>query len=146
ADAFAAANSFLCSRVSGQKYVTMLALHYRPSGHIQLVNGGHVPPYLVLPHTAAQPICDGDVPVGLLPDAVFHTIELILPPHARLVLLSDGVTETEDPEGNTFDQAAIIAPLSAANPVDAVFSTLRHFSAGAPLRDDCTILVIDRIA
>ena len=146
ADAFASANSFLCSRVSGQKYVTMLALHYRPSGHIQLVNGGHVPPYLVLPHKAAQPICDGDVPVGLLPEAVFHTIELTLPPHARLVLLSDGVTETEDPDGNPFDQAAMIAPLSAANPVDAVFSALRHFSAGAPLRDDCTILVIDRIA
>lgn len=146
ADAFASANSFLCSRVSGQKYVTMLALHYRPSGHIQLVNGGHVPPYLVLPHSPAQPICDGDVPVGLLPEAVFHAIELTLPPRARLVLLSDGVTETEDPNGDTFDQAAMIAPLSAADPVDAVFSALRHFSAGAPLRDDCTILVIDRIA
>jgi serine phosphatase RsbU (regulator of sigma subunit) len=146
ADAFAAANNFLCSRVSGQKYVTMLALRYRPSGQVELVNGGHVPPYLVLPDSPAQPIPDGDVPVGLLPGAVFHSIAMTLPPHARLVLLSDGITETEDPSGDQFSETELIAQLAANDPVDAIFAAVHRFSAGAPLRDDCTILVIDRTA
>jgi serine phosphatase RsbU (regulator of sigma subunit) len=145
-DAFATVNTFLCSRISGQKYVTMLALHYRPSGEIELVNGGHVLPYLVLPDGTTQPITDGDVPVGLFPWAEFHSTSLKAPHNARFVLVSDGITETENPQGVPFGSGELAAQLASSDPIETTFAAMNHFSEGAPPHDDCTILVINRTA
>jgi serine phosphatase RsbU (regulator of sigma subunit)/pSer/pThr/pTyr-binding forkhead associated (FHA) protein len=145
-DAFATVNAFLCSRVSGQKYVTLLALHFRPNGEVEFVNGGHVPPFLVLEDGTTQAISDGDVPVGLIPGAHFHSIRLTVPPKARLVMLSDGITETEDPNGEQFGATRLPQELASSDPMHAVFAAMHQFSNGAPPHDDCTLLVIDRTA
>src|ERR1700722_12702629 len=84
-DTVTTVHSFLCSRVNGQKYVTLVALHYRENGEIEFVNGGHVSPVLVLEDGTISPILDSDVPVGLLPDSTFHSISFTLPLRARLV-------------------------------------------------------------
>jgi phosphoserine phosphatase RsbU/P len=143
-DAFSTLNRFLCSRVSGQKYVTILALHFQPNGEVEFVNGGHVPPFLVLEDGTVQPITDGDVPVGLLPNATFHSVRLTVPPKGRLVLLSDGITETEDANGDQFGPSCLPRELSSPDPMHAVFTAMNQFSNGAPPHDDCTLLVIDR--
>jgi len=143
-DAFATVNAFLCSRVSGQKYVTLLALHFRPNGEVEFVNGGHVPPFLVLEDGTTQAISDGDVPVGLIPGAQFHSVRLTVPPKARLVLLSDGITETEDPNGEQFGSTGLPGELASPDPMHAVFAAMHQFNNGAPPHDDCTLLVIDR--
>ncbi|MBS1820526.1 MAG: SpoIIE family protein phosphatase [Acidobacteria bacterium] len=145
-DAFSTVNTFLCSRISGQKYVTMLALHYRPSGEIELVNGGHVLPYLVLHDGGTQQITGGDLPVGLFATAEFHSITLKLPLAARLVLLSDGITETENLEGVPFGSGELAAQLGSSDPIATTFAAMNRFSNDAPPLDDCTILVIDRTA
>jgi len=143
-DAVSSVNDFLCSRFRGKRYVTLIALHCMPSGEIELVNGGHVPPFLVCKDAPAEPILEGDLPVGLLPSATFHSVHLTLPPRARLVLLSDGITETEDSGGAEFGSGALMGELAAADPIHAIFACMHHFSGGAPLRDDCTLLVIDK--
>jgi serine phosphatase RsbU (regulator of sigma subunit) len=145
-DAFSTVNTFLCSRVSGQKYVTLLALHFRPNGEVEFVNGGHVPPFLVLEDGTSQAITDGDVPVGLIPGAQFHSIRLTVPPGARLVMLSDGITETEDANGEQFGTTGLPREIAASDPMHAVFAAMHQFSNGAPPHDDCTLLVIDRTA
>jgi sigma-B regulation protein RsbU (phosphoserine phosphatase) len=124
----------------------MLALHYKPSGNIEFVNGGHIPPFLALADGTTQPIPDGDVPVGLLPGATFHSISLALPAAARIVLVSDGITETEDSDGVQFGASELAAQLAASDPIHATFTSMNQFSNGAPPHDDCTILVIDRTA
>jgi sigma-B regulation protein RsbU (phosphoserine phosphatase) len=136
-------NAFLCTRVSGQKYVTLVAVHYKHGGAVELVNGGHVPPVLIHPDGRAEAILDGDVPVGLLSNATFHSISLNLQPGARLVLLSDGVTEAEDPAGTQFGSTAIAHELTAPDPIHAVFASMHRFCDGALPSDDCTMLVID---
>ncbi|WP_263366610.1 SpoIIE family protein phosphatase [Edaphobacter bradus] len=143
-NAVATVNDFLCCRVFGQRYVTLIALHYRPSGQVELVNGGHVSPFLVHEDGTVEPITDGDVPVGLLHNATFHSITLTLPPKARLVLLSDGITEAEDSSGEQFGPTKLKRELATAEPVHAIFTSMHRFSGGAPPRDDCTLLVIDR--
>jgi serine phosphatase RsbU (regulator of sigma subunit)/pSer/pThr/pTyr-binding forkhead associated (FHA) protein len=145
-DAVNIVHSFLCSRVYGQKYVTLVVLHYKQNGEVELVNGGHVPPFLILQDGTITPILDGDVPVGLLSDATYHSISITLPPRARLVLFSDGVTEAEDPNGIRFDAHDRQSEFSAPDPIHATFTSLHRFCEGTPLRDDCTLLVIDRTA
>lgn len=145
-DAFSTVNTFLCSRVSGQKYVTLLALHFRPNGEVEFVNGGHVPPFLVLEDGTSQAITDGDVPVGLIPGAHFHSIRLTVPPGARIVMLSDGITETEDVNGEQFGSTRLPRELASTDPMHAIFAAMHQFSNGAPPHDDCTLLVINRTA
>lgn len=146
ADTVNAVNCFICERMSGEKYVTMVVLRYRYDGEIELVNAGHVPPFIVFGDGRVEEVTDGDLPVGLISGAAFHTIRFSLPLPARIALLSDGVTEAEDPEGTQFGTVGLKSELAASEPVSAIFSAIEHFSSGAPPEDDRTLLVIDRIA
>jgi serine phosphatase RsbU (regulator of sigma subunit) len=145
-DAVSSVNDFLYSRFSGQHYVTLIALHYQPSGQIELINGGHVYPFLVYEDGRTEIIGDGDVPVGLFPSTTFHSIRLTLPPKARIVLLSDGITETEDASGEQFGTNGLVDELATADPIHAIFTSMHQFSGGMPPSDDCSLLVIDRTA
>lgn len=137
-------NAFLCSRVSGQKYVTLAAAHYRQDGTLEIVNGGHIPPTLIHPDGRPEVVSDGDVPVGLLREANFHAISLTLPAGARLVLMSDGITEAENLDGTQFSSIEMAPYLAASDPISAVFTSMHSFSQGVPQADDCTMLVIER--
>jgi phosphoserine phosphatase RsbU/P len=139
-------NSFLCERVSGQKYVTLVAARYRDGGAVELVNGGHVSPFLVGPGGQVQEITDGDVPVGLFESATFHSVALEMPVGARLVLVSDGVTEAENPTGEQFGSSELEPELTAPNPIEAVFASMHCFCQGVPPHDDRTLLILERTA
>jgi len=143
-DSVMTVNSFLCSRVSGQKYVTLIALHYKDGGAVELVNGGHVSPFVIQQDGSVDVITDGDVPVGLLCDATFHSIPLDLPRGARVVLISDGVSEAENPQGAQFGITQMTPDLATNEPIHAVFASMHKFCEGAQPHDDCTMLVIDR--
>lgn len=142
-DTVATVNTFLCSRVSGQKYVTLAAAHYTPGGAVEVVNGGHVAPLLIHPGGRVEALSDGDVPVGLLCDATFHAIPIDLQPGSRLILMSDGITEAEDPDGIQFGSTPMAVELTASDPIHAVFESMHRFCCGAQPADDCTMLVID---
>lgn len=139
-------NSFLCARVSGQKYVTLVAARYHDGGSVELVNGGHVSPFVVGVDRQVDEITDGDVPVGLFETASFHSVALTMPVGARLVLVSDGVTEAENPSGVQFGSRKLETELTAPNPIESVFASMHCFCEGVPPFDDRTLLVMERTA
>jgi phosphoserine phosphatase RsbU/P len=144
-DTVSSVHAFLCARVSGAKYVTLAALRCRHDGSAELVNGGHVPPLLVEPDGHVRLIEDGDMPVGMLPEATFHAVPVTMHPGSRMVLLSDGISESENPLGEQFTVAHFERYLTRENPIDAVFLAVDHFSEGVPQADDRTMLTIDRL-
>lgn len=143
-EAISSVNDFLCARVSGEKYLTIVAVRCSGDGSAELVNGGHVPPVLVHPDGTSQLILEGDMPVGMMPTARFHSIPLQLKEGSRLVLLSDGVSESEDATGQQFTVEYFSRHLSDLEPIDAVFAAVDQFTAGSPPADDRTMLTIDR--
>lgn len=145
-DAVSAVHTFLCARVSGAKYVTLAAVRCYYDGRMELVNGGHVPPLLVDPGGRVRMIEDGDTPVGMLPDATFHAIPVDLPVGGRVVLLSDGVSESENPAGEQFMASHFEQYLTGDNPIGAIFTAVDRFSDGVPQADDRTMVTIDRLA
>jgi sigma-B regulation protein RsbU (phosphoserine phosphatase) len=151
-EAVSAVNSFLRARVSGEKYATLAAMHMSASGAVELVNAGHVSPVVWTPDGAGtgpgklRIIEDGDVPVGLLPGAEFHAVRFQMEPGARLLLLSDGVTEAENPEDEEFGVKGAAAKLSAPHPAEAVMTALLAHCRGVKAADDRTILCIERTA
>ncbi len=139
-------NSFLCARVSGQKYVTLVAVRYRDGGDVELVNGGHVSPFVIGADGQVEEITDGDVPVGLFGSATFHSISFAMPAGSRLVLLSDGITEAENPAGVQFGSSELELEFTAPNPIESVFTAMHCFCQGVPPHDDRTLLVMERTA
>src|SRR5215469_17636020 len=91
-------NKFLCSRVAGRKYATLLVAQLHNDGSLRLINCGHVPA-VIMQDGAAEQISDGDFPVGLIADAKFHAIEQPFAKGARLCMLTDGISESDNAEG-----------------------------------------------
>jgi serine phosphatase RsbU (regulator of sigma subunit) len=150
ADTVLSVNKFVCSRAPMEKYVTLALLRYTfplvegGPADVELINGGHVCPIVVRANGTVETVGDGDMPVGLLDFARFHAIPFTLYPGDRVVLLSDGITEAEDPEGTQFGTAEMQHHL--AQPVEALFQALARFCKGAHPQDDQTVLTIERLA
>jgi serine phosphatase RsbU (regulator of sigma subunit) len=143
-DAVASVNRFLCSRVAGQKYATLLAAQLHRDGRLAIVNCGHVPA-IVAQDGLVTHLDDGDMPVGLIAEASFHVIERELSAGARLCILTDGISETENAEGAEFGTAVVADYLRAAEPIREILAAVESFAAGAEAQDDRTLVVLERI-
>src|ERR1039457_3595804 len=100
-DMIAAVNRFLCEKVGGQKYATLVIARLLGTGDLELMNCGHVPPLLVSGDKVTR-LEEGNLPVGLVPAVEFNCTRMKLNPGDRLLLVTDGVTEAEDAEGEFF--------------------------------------------
>lgn len=138
-----AVNRFLCSRVAGQKYATLLVAQLSRHGTLQIVNCGHVPPILVSGGVFTR-INDGDLPLGLRGEASFHVIKHALPVGARLCILTDGITESEDARGTEFGLERVEECLCLADPVQATLAAIENFCGDREAQDDRTLVIVER--
>ncbi|HZC44572.1 MAG TPA: SpoIIE family protein phosphatase, partial [Acidobacteriaceae bacterium] len=91
-----ALNQRLCGR--GQAHATGLALRVAADGSATLANAGHLPPYL----NGKELPMEGALPLGMTPTATFPVMHFQLAPGDRLLLMSDGVVEAQDKDGQLF--------------------------------------------
>jgi serine phosphatase RsbU (regulator of sigma subunit) len=138
-------NSFLCARVAGEKYVTLVALHYTDGGAVELVNAGHVLPIVCGRGKQMRSIADGDVPAGLIPYATFHSVRFNVDVNERIVLISDGISEAENRAEQEFGTVELEQHLAHCGPIQEVFAAVNRFCEGALPHDDRTMLTIDRL-
>jgi len=138
-------NRYLCSRVAGQKYATLLAVQVSRDDTLRLVNCGHVPAMIAVNGTCTY-LDEGDLPIGLLEDAEYHLIEKPFPPGSRLCMLTDGITECENLSGQEFGTDAVKKAVFGADPIAEIVSQLQQFCDGHELQDDCTLMFIERLA
>ncbi len=132
------ANRFLTSKRIGEKYATVVIARLRRDGELEYVNCGHVPPLLVCGGEVIRP-SHGNLPVGLLPDAVYESDRYSLHAGDRLVLVTDGVTEAENAEGEFFDNERLEIAAKKGSMQD-VFAAVSEFCGSTPLSDDCTVV------
>jgi sigma-B regulation protein RsbU (phosphoserine phosphatase) len=143
-DAIASVNTFLCSRVAGKKYATLLAAQLHRDGKLALVNCGHVPAILVQDGKATH-VEDGDMPVGLMPKVDFHVIERELATGSQLCILTDGISETENAEGAEFGTHSIGDFLCGEEPIQKILDAVQSFGGNTEAQDDRTLVVLERI-
>ncbi len=141
-DVAASINRFLCSRVAGQKYATMMIVQVDRRGLLRIVNCGHVP-LLIAVNGHCVRVEDGDLPVGLMADAAFRILEQQLAPGARVCLMSDGISEAENAAGDEFGISAVEGLLCSGSDVQAVLSAVNAFTGNSELQDDRTVVTID---
>lgn len=70
------------------------------TGKGRLVQAGHPHPVILGPDGTLTRIGHGGVPIGLLEDAEFVGVDFRLTPGDRLFLVTDGITECPDQQGN----------------------------------------------
>ncbi|MGH9669940.1 MAG: SpoIIE family protein phosphatase [Terriglobales bacterium] len=134
-------NRFLCQKGLGEKYATIVLARLSPAGELEYVNCGHVPPVLVAGEKAER-IRNLNLPIGLLPEATYESERLSLKTGDRLVLVTDGVTEAENAEGEFFGDERLEAAANSAEPFDQILEAVQSYCGDTPLSDDCTVVAL----
>jgi len=142
-------NAMMFEEVETDLYFTIcLAEVCLDTGHVRMVQAGHPHPAIQHADGTIDWVGDGGMPIGLLPDARFETVEFTLTPGDRLLLHSDGFTECSAPTGGFLDESGLAELLSrnaAAAPEDflpACIEGLERFAGRADFDDDVSALCL----
>ena len=133
------ANRYLCQKGLGEKYATLLVAKIHPNGEVEYVNCGHVPPVLVTGNKVTRPP-EGNLPVGLMQDAVYESGTLKLGKDDKLLMVTDGVTEAEDAQGEFYGNERLEVIAAQAKQFEDIFKSIHDYCGDVPLNDDCTVL------
>jgi sigma-B regulation protein RsbU (phosphoserine phosphatase) len=150
-DAVVRINRTVCQNVPSSKYVTFFLAGLDPAtGRLDFVNAGHNPPLLVRAGGQVETLSDGGLVLGIFDDVVYDGGYVEMRPGDTLVVYSDGVTETWDPDGVEFAEERLRALAVLNRTVDAealqraILREIERFEAGARATDDRTIVVLKR--
>ena len=141
-------NRFLNDRTGGEQYATIFYCTVEASGIMRWVNAGHPAPLLVRAGNI-KPLPANGVPVGMLEESVYPVEELRLQPADKIILYSDGLTESQNGSGEFFGLARLRRAVSAGERAScqelhaAILSALEQFTQGAPQNDDISLAVIE---
>jgi len=138
-------NEFFCLRDLGSKYATFVIVCLRPDGHGEYINCGHIAPLSAKRTGEVQRLRESNLPVGLLLNAEYQCARFQLQPGDRLILVTDGVTEAENPEGDFFGDQRLEEFASLGMSVEQIFTAVCLFRKGGPLSDDCTLVGLDYV-
>jgi serine phosphatase RsbU (regulator of sigma subunit) len=112
------------------------------AGDVELVNAGHVAPYLMRNGAVSAVDLPADLPFGLFAGAEYHGTVIALEPGDRLVLVTDGMLERN---AAGIDLASAIRDTRELHPREAVRqladTVLR--ATGDDLEDDATAMMVD---
>ena len=136
-----------------QKFSKFFTIFYMAidlrTGFARYGNAGHPPPLRISQAGDIEALPLGGTIIGLSGFNPFPAGELTFAPGDRLILVSDGLGDTLNPEGEFFGEERTLAVLreQAGRPLAEQLSTLRRtaeaFCAGAPPRDDVSMLGVE---
>jgi len=144
-------NRIFCERVEAVGYyATFICACATPSGTIDLINAGHLPPLLIRQNGTERVMATG-VPIGLFQGSTYETTRLHLAPGETLLFYTDGVTEARDASDREYGHerlerlAASHRHVSPTELVQACRNDVSVFASGRKMSDDVTVLALRRI-
>lgn len=147
AETMAYVNRVLVRRTIEARFATVLYATLAPDGRLTYCNAGHIPPLLVR-GGSVRCLERGGLVVGAFQDAAYEEEAIQLDPADLLVVVSDGVTEAQNIDGDEFGNERLgslvqaNADLTPAALVECLLESVRQFSAGAEQHDDVTVLAL----
>jgi serine phosphatase RsbU (regulator of sigma subunit) len=131
AQILAGLNPRLHGRLNGG-FATCVVLRLDPNGHFTAANAGHLAPLV----NGRELDLPGALPLGILPAASYEEHEFQLEPGQLLTLLTDGVVEAQNTNGELFgfDRTAAVSTRSA----EEIAQAAKAFGQ----QDDITVLTL----
>jgi hypothetical protein len=131
-----ALNLLLMGRSDAQ--ATCLALRISKDGAVTLANAGHIAPYL-----NGEPLpMEGALPLGMIEGAESSVMHFRMKDGDRLMLMSDGVAEATDDDGQLFGFERVHQLLRTAKSATEVASVAQAFGQ----QDDISVISVLRTA
>ena len=143
------ANRLFCESTTAGQFATLIVGSASEDGRVEYVSAGHLPLFVVSP-TGVQSRDATGVPLGMFSSTHFPVCEVTLAPGDKLLLYTDGLTETADSAGKEYGVARVreVAKRYAAAEPQELLSAYLHelnlFSPKAKQADDLTMLVLHR--
>jgi len=145
-------NTILCRDGLPNRFVTLVYLEvHATSGHVTLVNAGHMPP-IVVSKSGFHDLPRGSMAMGLMARTSFEEQEVELQPGEMLVVYSDGLTDAMNASGEFYGDErlqALMPGLSALAAADAgarLLSSVSTFINNARPYDDISLVILKRTA
>jgi serine phosphatase RsbU (regulator of sigma subunit) len=141
-------NQCLRERTTDSSFVTAFMATLSRSGELHYTNAGHNPPIWIQADGRITELTASGVPLGILPNPSYAHSGVSLSPGDLVVLYTDGVTDTENHQGETIgtqrilNWAATQAGRGATAVKDSLVETLGRFCEGCTRPDDLTLLVV----
>jgi phosphoserine phosphatase len=147
-------NRLLASDLPDGRFVTFAAATLDANEHrVKLLSAGHGPLllYKAKDHTTTEYRAQG-IPLGVMPDAEYadpHDIRM--EPGDVLVLVTDGVTEWANDEGEQYGLERLRAAIAnhAARPpgelIERIHKDVIEFAGNTPQLDDLTMVAVTRL-
>ena len=112
------------------------------TGSLEIVNAGHVSPYLLRDSVLVPLDLPADLPLGMFADSTYASTALTLEPGDRVVLLTDGMLERSVAHLDVPEAIRATRDLHPREVVRALADSALA-AAGHALQDDATVLCLD---
>jgi hypothetical protein len=130
--------ALLNERLCGRGFVTCLALRVEADGAATLVNAGHLPPYL----NGKELAVEGALPLGAVAGMQFPAFHFQLAEGDSMMLMTDGVAEAQDEQGELFGFGRIGELLHKGAGGAALAAAAQDFGQ----EDDITVLTLKMLS
>jgi serine phosphatase RsbU (regulator of sigma subunit) len=118
------------------------------TGVLTYINGGHLPPMLVNAQGVKEILKFSGPAVGALADANYVIREAMIEQGESFFAYTDGLTDTENPAGESFSEKKLIPLLIKNQPLSPLLAEIQKrvadHAAGAKQFDDITMLAVRR--
>ena len=138
--------------VTGNQVTGLIGLFYGvldlESGRVTYVNAGHNPPLLLKPGGETMILDTGGLILGFMPNTRYDYGVVEMKSGDVLVLYTDGITETMDPQDREFTMEGLIASvtrhmdLGSPQIVRRVLGEVQTHGDSAPQADDRTLIIV----
>jgi sigma-B regulation protein RsbU (phosphoserine phosphatase) len=144
----ASVNRLLCRNISVGKFVTFCYAVVDTATHsVAYANAGHFPPILMHRDGHVERLTTTGLVLGVSSDWSYATRDVELPPGARLVCFTDGLTEALSPDGDEFGDQRLVDTVrahrtrSADDLIRIVMDAVTQWTGGA-FQDDATLIAV----
>jgi sigma-B regulation protein RsbU (phosphoserine phosphatase) len=143
-------NRLFCQSMATDYYATVVCGRASPAGTVELINAGHLPPFILRSGTAL-PLAATGFPLGLFDSSTYGTTKIQLAPGETLLFYTDGITEARNASEVEYglERLALFVAershLSSEELVRACVDDVVAFIANIDLADDLTIMALRRV-
>jgi phosphoserine phosphatase RsbU/P len=142
-------NNLICESVEKGNFVTAVYGVLDTRNRIfTFSNAGHNPPFILRKTGEVETLSDGGLILGIVPERQYLERPVQIGPGDIMVMYTDGITDTENEQGDQFDVERLVELVRANRRLSArelrtrIILEIDRFRADDSQRDDLTLVII----